>query len=318
MHLSVVGAGVLGRVYGVRLATATGPGGKNRVSFVMRPARLKDTSPFVLEQVNGAHARHVLEAPERVATIPSDATTVLVAVRFEEIRALDGDLVALLRAAPSAAPILVVTPLLPTVRLALERALGRAVVPAMPGAVGYIDERDVVRYWLPKVTATLVEEETPNRHAVEDVARKLSEAGVPTRLERGVEALDAATTVGFFPLIAAIDAGGGIDALLADKELLGTAIDASKETDALAKKVGRPAAWAGILTKFVGPFTIKPGIALARKLSPEAVRFIEQHFGPKLHAQHLAMGEAILALGRDRGQTMPALGRLMAAVRARG
>ena len=73
-----------------------------------------------------------------------------------------------------------------------------------------------------------------------------------------------------------------------------------------------------MLTKFVGPFTIKPGIALARKLAPEAVRFVEQHFGPKLHAQHVAMGEAVLALGRQRGQSMPALARLMLSVKARG
>ena len=318
MHLSVVGAGVLGRIYGVRAATAAGPTTRPRVTFVTRPAHLRDATPFVLEQVNGAHAKHTLDAPERVATVPADATAVLVAVRFEAVQAVDPDLVALLRAAPSAAPILVVTPLLPNVRAELEQALGRAVVPAMPGAVGYLDERGVVRYWLPKVAATLLEEETPLRHAVEDVARILSDAGVPSRLERGVEALDAGTTIAFFPLLAAIDAGGGIDALLEHKELLGTALDAAKETEALAKKVGRPAPWASVLTKFVGPFTIKPGIALARKLAPEAVRFVEQHFGPKLHAQHVAMGEAVLALGRQRGQSMPALARLMLSVKARG
>ena len=73
-----------------------------------------------------------------------------------------------------------------------------------------------------------------------------------------------------------------------------------------------------MLTKFVGPYTIKPGVALARLLAPEAVRFAEQHFGPKLHEQHLAMGAAILELGRDHEQAMPALGRLMDRVRSRG
>jgi 2-dehydropantoate 2-reductase len=317
MHLSIVGAGVLGRIYGVRAATSAAPTTRPRVTFVTRPGRLGDTTPFLLEQVNGPQARHRLDAPTRVATIPDDATAVLVAVRFEDVRSVDPDLVALLRAAPTRAPLLVVTPLLPHVRAELEHAVGRGVVPGMPGAVGYIDERDVVRYWLPKVAATLFEEETPLRPAVEDLARTLTDAGVQARLERGVEALDAGTTIAFFPLIAAIDAGGGVDALLAHKDLFSTALEAAKETDALAKKVGRPAPWSSLLTKFVGPFTIKPGIALARKLAPEAVRFVEQHFGPKLHAQHVAMGEAILALGRGRGQEMPALRRLMLAVNAR-
>ncbi len=317
MHLSVVGAGVLGRIYGVRAAAAMVSTSRPRVTFVTRPARLRDTAAFAIEQINGAHAKHTIDAPDRVATVPADATAVLVAVRFEEVQGLDQDLVALLRAAPASAPLLVVTPLLPSVRGQLEGAIGRRVVPSMPGAVGYLDDRGVVRYWLPKVVATLFEEETPLRHAVEDVARALTDAGVPSRLERGVEALDAATTVGFFPLLAAIDAGGGVDSLLEHRDLLSTALDAAKETEALAKKVGRPAPWASILTKFVGPFTIKPGIALARKLAPEAVHFVEQHFGPKLHAQHVAMGEAILAIARDRGQPMPALAKLMLAVRAR-
>jgi 2-dehydropantoate 2-reductase len=50
-------------------------------------------------------------------------------------------------------------------------------------------------------------------------------------------------------------------------------------------------------------------------LAPEAVRFAEAHFGPKLHEQHLAMGEAILALGREHGIEMPALANLMIVLR---
>ena len=189
MHLSVVGAGVLGRIYGVRAAAAMVSTSRPRVTFVTRPARLRDTAAFAIEQINGAHAKHTIDAPDRVATVPADATAVLVAVRFEEVQGLDQDLVALLRAAPASAPLLVVTPLLPSVRGQLEGAIGRRVVPSMPGAVGYLDDRGVVRYWLPKVVATLFEEETPLRHAVEDVARALTDAGVPSRLERGVEAL---------------------------------------------------------------------------------------------------------------------------------
>jgi 2-dehydropantoate 2-reductase len=44
---------------------------------------------------------------------------------------------------------------------------------------------------------------------------------------------------------------------------------------------------------------------------------VEAHFGAKLHGQHLAMGDAILALGREREVPMPALGREMELLRRR-
>jgi 2-dehydropantoate 2-reductase len=132
-----------------------------------------------------------------------------------------------------------------------------------------------------------------------------------------VGTLNAGTTTAFFPLIAAIDAGGGIDGVLADKALLSTVIDAAKECDALALKLGRVAPWAHYLTKFIGPLTLKPGVALGRRLVPEAVRFVEVHFGPKLHEQHVAMGASILALGREQGVALPALERLMLQVESR-
>lgn len=94
-------------------------------------------------------------------------------------------------------------------------------------------------------------------------------------------------------------------------------IEAAKECDALAHQLGKVASWAGLLTRFVGPYTLKPGVALAKSLAPEAVKFVDTHFGPKLHAQHLAMGETILSLGRDRGVAMPALARLMDTLRSR-
>src|SRR5690349_8276501 len=85
MHVTIVGAGVLGRIYGVRLA-AVGA----KVSFVVRPARLEERSPFVIEQVNGARRRDEVDHPERVAAIPDDATAVIHAVRFDQMACHDG------------------------------------------------------------------------------------------------------------------------------------------------------------------------------------------------------------------------------------
>ena len=131
-------------------------------------------------------------------------------------------------------------------------------------------------------------------------------------------AINAATTVTFFPLIAAINAGAGIDGVLADKALLGVVLEAAKESVALGQKLGKPAPWAHLLTRFVGPYTLKPGVALGRRLFPEVMRFVDAHFGPKLHAQHLAMGAAILELGREHGLPMPAMEELMERLRAAG
>ena len=314
MHVTIVGAGTLGRVYGARLI-ASG----EQVSFVVRPARVAETSPFVIEQVHGAKRRDVVEHPARIADVPRGTSTILLAVRFDQLDGPD-PVVDRLRAAPPV-PIVVLTPLLPRQRAALDAAIGRQVVPGMPSVSGYLDDRGVVRYWLTKVASTLLDDpagaDGATRAAIEELARRLDRAGISAHLERDVAALNVGTTTSFFPLIAAIDVGHGVDGVLADKELLGTVLDAAKECDALGQRIGKVASWAHLLTRFVGPFTLKPGVAMARTLAPEAVRFVEAHFGPKLHGQHLAMGEAILALGREQGQAMPALGKLMDTLRAR-
>lgn len=313
MRVALVGAGALGRAYGVRLAAA-----RDEVSFVVRAARVAETAPFAIEQVNGAKRRDVIERPRRFAEVPGDADIVIVAVRFDQLdQTGPGSVAELLRAAPDR-PVVLLTPSMPAQKAALEQAIGRRqILAAMPGVSGYIDERDVVRYWLTGVAATLIETPDPHhtppehRAAIEELTRRLTNADVPTRLERDVATLNTATTTAFFPLIAAIDAGGGVDGILSDKALLSTALEAAKECDALARKLGKIAPWAHMLTRFVGPFTLKPGVALARRLFPEAVRFVELHFGPKLHDQHLAMGTSILALGVEHGIPLPALDRLL-------
>jgi hypothetical protein len=344
MHVTVIGAGVLGRIYGVRLAAAG-----EQVSFVVRRERAGDTSPFVIEQVNGGDRRDVIEHPRRVTAIPEGVSVVLVAVRSHELdpgRAPGAvDVGTILREGASrSAPAVILTPMLPGQEKALEKVAGagadaraganagagagagagRKIVPAMPGVAGYLNDRGVVRYWIPAATSTLIDGipsprggQDDGRAALEALARKLTELGLPTRLERDVASLNVATTVSFYPLIAAIDAGGGIDGVLGNKELLGVVLDAAKESEALSRRLGKPATWTHILMKFVGPFTLKPGVALGRRLFPESVLFVERHFGGKLHDQHLAMGEAILSLGKERGVSMPSLEKLLEILRRR-
>lgn len=318
MRITVVGAGALGRAYGVRLA-ARG----DEVTFLVRPQRVHETTPFVTEQVNGPKRRDAIDQPRRVAEVPEGTHAVLVTVRFEQL--VDAEpgaphatgerpLAELLRGTGPAVPIVLITPVMPPQRAAIERALGHRIVPAMPSVMGYIDERDVLRYWAAGIVPTLIDAnlDAPEHRAVlDELARRLTNADIPTRLERDVAAQNFATTTAFFPLIAAIDAGGGVDGVLSNKAVLATAIEAAKECETFAHRLGKVAPWAGMLTKFVGPFTLKPGVALARRLFPESVRFVEHHFGPKLHEQHLAMGTTILAMGREHGVSLPALERLL-------
>ncbi|WP_437568051.1 ketopantoate reductase family protein [Sorangium sp. So ce542] len=322
MRISIVGAGALGRVYGVRLA-AQG----DDVTFVVRPERASDARPFVIEQVNSADRRDTLERPRLSADIPADAEVVLVTVRFDQLapggaapRPAEGRTVADLLVRGPAVPVVVLTPLLPPQRASLEEAARRRITPAMPSVSGYLDERGVVRYWIVGFASTLIDDEggaPAERPLLEELARRLTSADLPARLDPDVGAQNAATTTAFFPLIAAIDAGGGTSALLENEGVLGTALEATRECMALADRVGTIAPWTKLLTRAIGPFTLKPGVALARLVAPEALRFLDAHFGPKLHAQHLAMGAAVLAMGREHGVSLPALERLMALIEGR-
>lgn len=309
MRIAIVGAGALGRAYGVRLALA----GED-VRFVVRPSRAKSTDPWVMEQVNGDKERSVLDHPNLVTRVPADSEMILLAVHLDHIvdtTSTEGSesVPSLLAAAPNV-PIASLTPLFPKQIAALEAASKKHVYPGMPGVTGYIDERGVLRYWVPRLAMTFFDQRAAKTSA-EEVARKLTKIGIPTQLEKDVGSLNAATTIAFFPFTAALGMAGSVDAVLRDNDLVHAVIESVKECEALAKKTGRVASWAQILGRFIGPFTLKPGVALARRIAPEAVKFVEAHFGPKLSLQHRVVGAAILEMGRDNGVPMPELAKLL-------
>ena len=75
--------------------------------------------------------------------------------------------------------------------------------------------------------------------------------------------------------------------------------------------MGKAEAWASPLLRFVGPMTLKVGIGLARSRAPEAVAYVEQHFGRKLHAQNVVMARRIVDLAVERGTPHEALRKLL-------
>ncbi len=299
MRVAIVGAGALGSVYGARLQKYAGCD----VSVVARAPALP--SLMRLERVEDGEVLR-WEVPARVTSAPTDADVILAFVRYEQLGTLPE------RVAMSTAPVVVMTPMLLADHARLSAQLPGRVVTGMPSVVSYVNDAGAVRYWLPQVATTFVEE-LPGSTAGAEVAlvKRLTRAGIGAKLAADVLTRNIATTVSFIPLAMALDAAGGIDALLGDHALLHLAFDAADEGRELGRAVGKAEAWASTLLRFVGPMTLKMGIGLARSRAPEAVAYVEQHFGRKLHAQNVAMAGRIVDLAVERGTPHEALGSLL-------
>ena len=192
----------------------------------------------------------------------------------------------------------------------LRAALGARIIAAMPGAVAYVRPDDVVRYWLPRAAGTLIDELAEVPEVVRELVRTMSRAGLHARLEMGVHESNPATTVTFIPITMALDVGGSIDGLLGDDELLDLALSAAGEGAELSHRIGKVAPWATLLTKFLNRTTLKIGVGIAKHQSPEAVRYVDEHFGRKLHAQNVQMARSIVELAKAKGSPHAALADL--------
>jgi 2-dehydropantoate 2-reductase len=303
MHVAIVGAGALGRVYGARLEAFANAG----VTYVVRPERTGETAPFMLERVDERDDVLRIDAPDRAAAIPAHADVVIVCVRANQL----GDVVGLAQRAPDV-PIVMMTPMMPGdyERLRGELGNGKRVVAGMPGVVAYVRHDDVVRYWVPRVAPTLIDAATPVHESTLELVHALERAKLHAKLELGVHETNPATTITFIPLMMALDVGSGVDTLLANDELVSLALDAANEGHALAQRIGKSATWVTLLTKFVGKTTLKIGVGIAKHHSPEAVAYVDEHFGRKLHAQNVAMARAIVELAKEKGTPHEALADL--------
>jgi ketopantoate reductase len=299
MRVAIVGAGALGSVYGARLHRFAGC----EVSVVARaPA---PPSVVRLERVEDGEVLR-WEVPARVTTAPADTDVVLAFVRYEQLGSLPE------RVGVSAAPVVVMTPMLFADHAALSKALPGRVLTGMPSVVSYVNDAGAVRYWLPQVATTFVEDRPgPGTAAAADLVKRLTRAEIGAKLATDVLTRNVATTVSFIPLAMALDAAGSVDALLHDHALLGIAFHATDEGRELGRAVGKAEAWASTLLRFVGPLTLKVGLGLARSRAPEAVAYVEQHFGRKLHAQNVVMARRIIDLAVEKGTPHEALRKLL-------
>lgn len=310
MHVAIVGAGALGSVYGVRLATRT----KASVSFVVRRPR-DPNAPIALERGSltprpRRATREVIERPEVHLEVPADADVVLVAVGTNALPAILPALEA------TSAPVVVLTPMMPGDFAAMRAALGARVLAAMPNVVSY-EDRGVVRYWL-MPRPTLVDEPRATTGdagvPVRALAAALSEAGIDTRFELGVHESNPATTACFIPAAMAVCVAGGLEALARDPQTTALARRACVEGVALSRRLGRADPLAHAAPLVATPLVLSAAAFVLQRLAPEIVGYIDAHFGEKLRAQHVAMAATLARLATERGTPHEALADLEAAL----
>ena len=300
MHVAVLGAGALGRVFGVRLAHA----GVD-VDFVVRPSQMGGGA-IRIEKIDGGDALEIA-APSRVTAIPAHADAVIVCVRVEQI----DEAIAALLAGP-AVPAVVMTPILTKTYARAREAVGARFLPAVSSVTGYVNEDGVARYWVSKSASTTIDAPKSVDPALSDLVAALGRAGIASRLEMGVHESAPATAIVFASLVIALDVAGSVDGFVSDKPLRELAFRANDEARALADKVGALAPWTSLLTKFIGPFVLRMSVALVKRSAPEGITFMERKFGRPNRAQNRVTGGEMLALAKEKGTPHAALGELVA------
>lgn len=295
MHVAVYGAGALGSVYGVRLATRA----RATVSWIVRPAKVTLRAPIVIESVR-KDERETIDLPERVAEIPGDADIVLLAVGTEDLDAIRPVLEA------RDIPIVVLTPMLPADWQRMRAAFGSRVLAAMPNVVAYArknddDEHAVIRYWLPPAPTRIDEPRRQSDIAVRELARRLDEAGLKAHLELGVHENNPATTVAWIPIAMAFAVAGSAEAFAKDESLQSLTTRACREGASLGRRLGQVEVWAASSPVIAAPWALRTWLGLLPRISPEALFYAEEHFARKLAGQHRTMIREMIDLAKDRG-----------------
>ncbi len=301
MRVAIVGAGTLGWAYGARLAELAG------CQVTLVAARAEPPRRVRLERVG---TTDVLEWTTTAGTDVPDADVFLSCVRYEHLDRMAE------RVAGVSAPVVLLTPMMPNDFARLSARLGPArVVAAMPSIVAYWSGPNTVRYWIPRAATTMIESRSPPGIEAALVTCLLR-AGIASKLDRSVLERNVATTVSFLPLAMGLDVANGTAALLKDGQLLSLALEAAFEGRDLGKTVGTLEPWASMAMRFITPFTLKMGVGMVRSRSPEVLRYVDEHFGRKLHVQNVAMAGAMVDLATERGMKRRALEKLLDLLRS--
>lgn len=290
MHVAVYGAGALGCVYGVRLASRA----RTTVSFVVREHRVSEREPFLIEHAGRTDAETIVH-PLRTSTVPADADVILLAVGTGDLEAIRPTLEA------SSAPIVVLTPMMPHEWDAMRTTFGERALAAMPNVVSYVNDAKRIRYWLAPAPTRIDEPRAKHGDTIRALATALSEAGLRGRLELAVHETNPATTVCFIPLGMAVALAGGLEALARNDVLLDLSRRACREGSALARRIGKPETFAPFASVVASGPALRTLVRWLAWRSPEVLHYIDLHFGAKLVAQHRDMAKAMeeLAIEKD-------------------
>jgi ketopantoate reductase len=293
MRVTIVGAGTLGRVLGVRLARVG-----VEVSFVVRKP-LSDT--IVIERVD-SNERLELDAVVQSTQHPPNADVVLVCLPAEAMT----DAV-LEQLAGVAAPVVTLLPLLPQSWARISEALGDRVSAGVPGITGYVRDDDVVRYWLPRVASTSID----GSDDLQPLIAMLNKAGIPAEFVAGVARSNQVVTATLLPMAMGLAARHTIGAALDDDAFVTLVLDAMVESGRLAADLGAPPTWLGLLAKFIGPRMLKVGVGIAERSAKESLHYVEVHFGQSRVESTRALANELLSVCRERGMTTTSLAELV-------
>jgi ketopantoate reductase len=312
----VVGAGVVGQVYGYHLAR-----GGARVSFLVKPAHAAELAgPLTLYPLNRPRRRRtqpvsfegfsVLDDPAAVAGERWDQVYLAVsstALRagdwFERLaRALDQATLALLQPGPGDRAFV-------RARLPEERIVQGVITlvgyrAPLPGETRF--SRPGVAYWFPPLSPSPMS--GPRR---EPVLAALRAGGLPARRHRDIGGIASFPTALLMPLMAALEqAAWSFRALREPGRLELAAAAASEALRVMAHQGGRPAPWP--LDLINRPLAVRLALALAPRLMPLDIEaYLRAHF-TKVADQTRDFLRTYLALGRAAGLPTEALARLEA------
>src|ERR1019366_6598122 len=119
------------------------------------------------------------EVPAQVTTPPAGTDVILVFVRYEQLLQVPA------RVAGSAAPVVMMTPMMPQDHEALSQALPGRLLTGMPSVVSYRNDFGAVRYWLPHAATTFVEP-GPHPELVQRLVERLTRAEISAAVDPDV------------------------------------------------------------------------------------------------------------------------------------
>jgi 2-dehydropantoate 2-reductase len=108
----------------------------------------------------------------------------------------------------------------------------------------------------------------------------------------------------------AVALANGLEGLARDAELLDLVRRACREGVAIARRIGRPEALSPLAPLAAGPIAMRATVAALKRLSPEALFYVDEHFGRKLREQHRTMARGVVEVARERDLPHAALDEL--------